>query len=226
MKRFLLFAFAALAASFGYSQSHETRNLSHFDEISVGSAVEVILKKGQEEKAELSVSGTSPENVITEVSGSELKIHMRSGNYHHVDATVYVTYRSLESISISSASKVTADDPIQSDKMEIDVSSAGRGSINLDVKSLEVDISSAGNLDVKGQTQKQEVEISSAGGYEAQDLNCDNSEVRVSSAGHARINANKYLDAEASSGGSIRYRGNPDKEYTTENSGGSVRKVD
>ncbi len=226
MKRFLLPAFGLLIASAGFSQSHETRKLSNFDELSVGSAVEVILKKGTEEKAEVSVTGTTPDNVITEVSGSELKIHMSSGNYHHVDAIVYVTYKSLESISISSASKVTADDPVQSDKMEIDVSSAGRGSINLDVKSLEVDISSAGNLDVKGQTVKQEVEISSAGGYNAENLKCDNSEVRVSSAGHASVNVSKYLDAEASSGGSIRYQGNPDKEYTTENSGGSVRKID
>ncbi len=226
MKKLLILLFGAFFLNTGYAQDHATRDLPHFNEISVGSAVEVILIKGSSEKAEISVTGTDAENVITEVSGSELKVHMRSGNYHHVEATVKVTYSELKGISISSAAKVTADDPVSADKMEIDVSSAAKGNINLNVKSLEADISSAGNLIVKGSTLKQEVEVSSAGGYDGENLQCDEAEVSVSSAGHARLQATKYLDAEASSGGSIRYSGNPAKEYTTENSGGSVRKSD
>ena len=226
MKKFLLPVLLACIAFSGYPQSKETRNLSHFTGISVGSAVEVILKQGSEEKAQVEVTGTDADNVITEISGSELKVHMRSGNYHHVDATVYVTYRELESISVSSAAKLTADEPVKADKMEIDVSSAGKGEVNLDVNDLTIDISSAGNLTTKGRAAKQDIRVSSAGGYDGEDLQSDDAEIRVSSAGNAKISVNKSLDAEASSGGSIRYKGNPGKEYTSENSGGNVRKLD
>jgi hypothetical protein len=226
MKNFLFLAILPLFGIIAISQDRETRNLSHFDGISVSSAVEVILKHGTEEKAEVVVSGTDADNVITEVTGSDLKIHMRSGNYHHVDATVFLTYKELKEIEISSAAKVQADEPIQANEMNIDVSSAGKGNVNLNVGKLNVDISSAGNLDAKGKASKQNVEVSSAGGYDGEELLCDETEVDVSSAGHARVCAAKSLNAEANSGGSIKYSGNPEKEYTSENSGGNVRKVD
>ncbi len=226
MKRFFISAILLYAAISAYPQSRETRNLSSFDELSVGSAVEVILKKGTEAKAEVVVEGTDVENVITEVSGSHLSIHMKSGNYRHVDATVYLTYTELESISISSAAKLKCETVIESDKMDIDVSSAGEGDINLKVDELNVDISSAGNLTARGYAGSQDIEVSSAGGYNGEDLQCEEAEIRVSSAGNARVNVNKSLDAQANSGGSIKYSGNPNKEYTSENSGGNVRKVD
>jgi hypothetical protein len=226
MKKLLFPAILLLIAIIAYSQDKETRTLSHFNGVSVSSAIEVILKKGNEEKAELVVSGTDIKNVLTDVSGSELKIGMRSGNYHHVDATVYLTYKELESIDISSAAKLHCDEAIQADAMEINVSSAGKGDVNLNVNKLNVDISSAGNLTVKGRAGKQDIEVSSAGGYNGEDLQSEEAEVKVSSAGNARINVNKSLDAEANSGGSIKYKGNPDKEYTSENSGGNVRKTD
>ena len=226
MKKFLLLALLPFAAIIAYSQDRESRILSHFDGIRVGSAIEVILKKGTEEKAEVVVSGTDLKNVLTEVSGSDLKIGMRSGNYHHVDATVYLTYKVLKSIDISSAAKLQADEAIQSDEMDIDVSSAGKGDVNLNVGKLNVDISSAGNLNAKGRAAKQKVEVSSAGGFNGEELQCDETEVNVSSAGHARVCAAKSINAEANSGGSIKYSGNPEKENTSENSGGNVRKVD
>jgi hypothetical protein len=48
--------------------------------------------------------------------------------------------------------------------------------------------------------------------------------VEASSAGSVKVSASEELDAHASSGGSIRYRGNPDKSVTNSSSGGSVRK--
>jgi len=226
MKRLFIPLIAVFVAGSVFAQNKSTRNLSHFDEIDVGTAITVTLVKGSSEKAEVSVTGTEEENVITEVSGGELKVHMKSGNYRHVDARVTVTYVSLEGISIGSAAKLTADEPVRAGNMEINVSSAGKGVVNLDVEKLEANISSAGNLSVKGRTGKQEVDVSSAGGYDADDLQCDDAEINVSSGGHASIIAKKYLDAQANSGGSIRYKGHPDKEYTSENSGGNVQRTD
>ena len=95
MKRLFLPIIAVFIAG-AFAQNQSTRNLSHFDEIDVGTAINVKLVKGSSEKAEVSVTGTDAENVITEVSGDELKVHMKSGNYRHVDAWVTVTYVSLE----------------------------------------------------------------------------------------------------------------------------------
>ncbi|MFC2124927.1 head GIN domain-containing protein [Bacteroidota bacterium] len=205
-------------------QSKETRNLSSFSSISVGEAIKVYLEKGSSEKAVLEVKGTDMDNVITKVSGDHLKIHMDNGNWRNVDVTIWVTYRELDAIGISSAAKLTAKEPIKSESMEIDVSSAANGEIALNAGSLEIDISSAANLTLYGNVNSMEVDISSAGTLKAYELDCKEAEIDVSSAGSAKVNVTERIDAGASSGGSIRYKGNPDKIIANSSSGGSVKK--
>ena len=207
-------------------QSKETRDLSSFSSVSVGEAIEVYLEKGSSEKAVLEVRGTDPENVITKVSGSHLKIHMDEGNWRNVDVTIWVTYKEINEIKISSAAKLIAKETIKTESMEIDVSSAAKGEIALNVSDLEIDISSAANLSLYGIVNSMEVDISSAGTLKAYELECREAEIDVSSAGTAKVNVTERIDADASSGGSIRYKGGPDKVYANSSSGGSVKKSD
>ena len=226
MKKIILSITLSVLFLTACGQSKETRNLASFSSISVGEAIEVYLEKGSSEKAVLEVEGTDPDNVITKVSGDHLKIHMDNGNWRSVDVTVWVTYRELDGIGISSAAQLTAKEPIKSGSMEIDVSSAAKGEIALDVNELEIDISSAANLTLYGNANSMEVDISSAGSLKAYELVCKEAEIDVSSAGSARVNVSEKIDAGASSGGSIRYKGNPDKVYANSSSGGSVKKSD
>jgi hypothetical protein len=206
-----------------FAQSRETRNLSSFNELSVSEAVKVELVKGNSEKAEVEVSGTDAENVLTEVSGDRLKIHMANGNWRNVNAFVRLTYRNLEEIDVSSAGSVITESPITSDRLEMDVSSAGKANLVFNVGQMEVDISSAGNLSAEGEVEEIEVDVSSAGSMDAYDLECKSADLATSSAGSIKITVTEQLDATASSGGSIRYKGNPDKERVSSSSGGSIR---
>ena len=139
---------------------------------------------------------------------------------------LYILHKELDEIGISSAARLEAEDPIKAGSMEIDVSSAAKGVIALDVGDLEMDISSAGNLDLSGKANTMEVDISSAGTLRAYDLVCKDAEVDVSSAGTAKVNVTGRFEGDASSGGSIRYQGEPDIVYANSSSGGSVKKVD
>lgn len=206
-----------------FAQSRVTRNLSSFSEISVSEAIKVELVKGNTEKAEVEVSGTDAENVLTEVSGGRLKVHMASGNWKNVDAYVKVTYRSLEEIDVSSAGRVSTESAITSDRMEMDISSAAKADLIFNVGQMEVDISSAGSLNAEGEVDEIEVDVSSAGSMSAYDLECKTADLAASSAGSVKITVTQQIDARASSGGSIRYKGNPDKERVSSSAGGSVR---
>ena len=96
MKKIVLTLSGLLIVLTTFAQSRDTRNLSSFSEISVSEAIEVELVKGSSEKAEVEVTGTDAENVLTEVSGDRLKVHMASGNWKNVNAFVRVTYKELE----------------------------------------------------------------------------------------------------------------------------------
>ncbi len=225
MKKIFLYAWATFAfVAFSFGQRQETRNLSSFSAISVGEAINVEITPGDTEEAVVEVDGTRLENVLTEVFGGRLKIRMARGNWRHVEVNVYVTYKQLEEIDVSSAADLTTNGTLVSDELEVEVSSAGDAELEIDVQELDVRVSSAGDLSIRGKAKEQYVRVSSSGDYDAYDLESEYAEVDTSSSGDARVNVSDKLEAEASSGGSVYYRGNPTKVYADSSSGGRVRK--
>jgi hypothetical protein len=220
---YLTLAFTTFAS---LGQSKETRSLSSFSSISVGEAIDVIIRKGTTESAIVEVSGADLDDVLTEVTGNRIKIGMRSSlkGYRNVRVRVDLTYVEIDRINVSSAADLVTKGPIETDNLDVDVSSAGDARLEVNVRELEVQVSQAGDLEIKGQADRQRVRVSSAGDYDAFDLKSNSARVDVSGAGDARVNVTDDLDADASSGGSIYYRGDPDKVYTDASSGGKVKK--
>lgn len=224
MKKSLIIVLT-LFSTVAFSQETETRNLSSFTGVKAAEGIDVYLKKGDKESAKVEVTGTRPENVITEVSGSYLKVHMRDGNYRgKIQAKVYVTYVSVDKLSASSAGSIFADGTINARSMEISASSAGTIEVTVEAGDIEAGASSAGDVELKGKTRSLHADASSAGEVDAYDLDAENVEAEASSGGAIKISVSKALEANASSGGSVRYRGNPDKNNTSSSSGGSVKK--
>ena len=221
-----LLALSVLVCSFfsGLAQQSETRELGTFSGVKAAEGIDVFLKQGDKERVKIEVTGTDPSNIITEVSGSYLKIHMRDGRYRSVDAKVYVTYVKLNKLSASSAGSIFSEGTIQANSLEISASSAGSVDVTIDAGTAEVSSSSAGDVELKGKTESIFVDASSAGEIDAYDLEATRVEAEASSAGSIKINVTQNLDARASSGGTIRYRGNPDRSNTNSSSGGSVKK--
>lgn len=223
--RLMLFlGWMILGASFVAAQESEVRNVGAFRGIKSAEAVDVYLKKGAKESVRVEVSGTALSNVITEVSGSYLRIHMKQGSFRRTNVKAYVTYVQLEKISASSASNVFSEGIITTPSMDINVSSAASVEVALDAEIVTADVSSAGEIILEGRGKVFEVEASSAGDVDAYKLDSEKVSARVSSAGSIKVTATKELDARASSGGDIRYRGNPMKTNTDSSSGGSVKK--
>lgn len=224
MKKILTFILFLNVAASGIAQESQTRNVSDFTGVKVAEGIDVYLIKGDKESVKVEVSGTSLENVLTEVSGSYLKVHMRDGNYRgHVDAKVYVTYVKLEKLSASSAGSIFSRGPVRATSLEISASSAANIEIEVEAEKIEISASSAGEAELTGKTKSLSADASSAGEIDAYDLVANSVVVEASSAGTVKINAVDALTAHASSGGSIRYRGNPSKSITNSSSGGSVR---
>ena len=209
-----------------FGQQSEVRQISPFQGVRASEAIDVYLKKGDKESVKVEATGTELSNVLTEVNGTTLKIHMRDGNFRgRKSVKVYVTFTQLDKLSASSAANLFSADAIKSSKLEISVSSAGSVEVKLESESVSVSASSAGKTVLEGKTQSLEIEAASAGDIDAYNLDSENVNASVSSAGSAKISVSKELEAHASSGGSIRYRGNPLKTNTDSSSGGSVKKT-
>jgi hypothetical protein len=224
MKNLLVVLLIALAIPV-MAQETQQRNVGSFSGVKVAEGIDVYLKKGDKQAVRVEVTGTDADNVITEVSGSYLKVHMASGNFRgRIQAKVYVTYVKLDKLSASSAGNIFSEGNIEGEDMEIQCSSAGNIEVTLNFVSVEVSASSAGQVEIQGKAKSLIADASSAAQIDAYDLDAEKVEAEVSSGASMKVSVQSSLSANASSGGSIRYRGNPGKSITNSSSGGSVKK--
>ena len=209
-----------------FAQQSEVRKVGPFKGVKVSQAIDLYLKKGDKESVKVVVTGSDLADVVTEVEGTTLRVKMRDtrGFFSKVDAKVYVTYVELEKISASSASSVFSEGVIKTNSIDIGVSSAANVELSLDAGSVMVDVSSAGEAVLEGKAPRVEVEVSSGGEVDAYKLESEIVKASASSGGDAKISVSKDLEAHASSGADIRYRGNPSRTNTHSSSGGSVKK--
>ncbi len=225
MKMKVLILVGCLVSVLAMGQKSEVRNVGSFKGVKAGQAIDVYLKKGDKESVKIESTGLDPEEIVTEISGSYLKIHMGPGNHRNVKSVkVYVTYVELDKIVATSASNVFSDGAIKSNSMEIHASSAATVEVSVDANDIQISVSSAADVNVEGKAVTVDAEASSAGEIDAYSLAAESATASASSAGDIKLNVSKALDAKASSGGGIRYRGNPMKTNTNSSSGGSVKR--
>lgn len=224
MKQFLIIVFLGVTV-FAWSQQSENRTVSSFKGIKVAEGIDVYLKKGDKETLRVEVTGINPSAVITEVSGDYLKIHMQEGRYRDKTVKVYVTYVEINKLSASSASNIFAEGPIKTKQLTLNASSAGTIDIQIEVDELDASASSAADVELKGKARSVKIEASSAGEVDAYELAAEVVDADVSSAGSAKFSVTMEITAQASSGGSIRYKGSPERSNTNSSSGGSVKKT-
>src|SRR5688572_12974378 len=152
-------------------QESENRNIGSFSGVKVTEGIDVYLKRGDKESVRVEVTGTKLDNIITEVSGSYLKVHVRDGSHHgKISAKVYVTYVKVDKLSASSAGSIFSEGSIEADDMEVSASSAGSIEITVNARSVEASASSAGEIELQGKTKALDIDASSAGQIDAYDL--------------------------------------------------------
>ena len=211
---------------------HETRDLDAFKYLDVSGSISVELIASNEHKVDIEMLRGNIEDLITEVNGKTLKLKFKSKGFNWNSnnknkAKVKVYYSMLDGIDASAGSNVRSESEVNADNMEIDVSSGASVKVSFDVEKLDVDISSGGSVKVSGEATKQYVDISSGASYIANDLKSKWCSVDASSGASAKVWVEEELEADASSGASIRYGGDPKHKDIDAGkySGGSIREM-
>jgi len=217
-----------LSSLVGISQEMETRTLDSFTSIEVGEAIELIITQGNKNEAVVEVDDIELSEVITEIRGSELNIERdsrgRNNSNNRGDVVVRLTYKEVDEISVNSAASVFSKSKIKAEQFEVNASSAGRMELELDVTELEVNVSSAGSAELSGTCASLDLDASSAGRFEGYDLICGAIRADVSSGGSGEVSVKDRLEVDAGTGGSLYYKGDPDKVLTDSNLGGRIQK--
>ena len=211
----ILFYLISLAYLQTYAQRVENRNLRSFHAVQASGSLNVILERGHDESVRIEVRNIDPDEVITEVKGGVLKIYEKNGNWKKGSGTIYISYRSINGLSLSGSADVKCRDRISGREVAIKCSGSGNlTASSIDANQLVAQISGSGNLYLAGDVDSQILKISGSGNIEADDLECDDTQAQISGSGNMSLVAYDRLDVRISGSGNIRYRGNSPRIYS------------
>jgi hypothetical protein len=202
----------------------EERDIGEFTGLKVSSGIDVVIRQGNEISLELEADDNLHDVIITEVVDNTLKIDTRKNIRKAKSKKVFLVYEDLNRIRISSSGDVTSENTLQTDRLDIDLSSAGDLNLEVEAEKISCDISSAGDARLSGSTEILVASLSSAGDLHAYELRAKKAEVSCSSAGDARIYASEEFNLRSSSAGSIYYKGEGRVSNSHTSSAGSIVK--
>ncbi len=202
--------------------SEDRKITSNFTEIKVSQGIQVFLTQGNDIEINVEADENIIDLLITEVNGDVLKIYFDKNVSRAKAKNVYLTVDKITRIKVSSGAHVKSEGTIRAKTLKLS-STSGSG-LKLNLNATEVICSTSSGADVKltGTTESFSGSASSGSHIDADDLLSKTSKAKVSSGAGISLHASEELNAKASSGGSISYKGNPTVLNKSKSSGGSI----
>jgi len=230
MKNALLLLFCLICFTFCYSQD-KTLDLFSFTSINVSAGIEVELVPGGP-SAELTMKKGDIEELLIEQSGSDLKIKFKKQKWsmknNNRKAYIKLYYdMDISEVEVSAGASVKGKVTMKVEDFDAEASSGGSISMSVECEDADIEVSSGGSVLLEGVAEDLSVEASSGGSFSGKNMEADSVDAEASSGGSATVWVTKSIVASTSSGGSIKYKGEPKKENIDAGrwSGGSIRKI-
>jgi hypothetical protein len=197
------------------AQSKETRNVKGFTKVSFGVSGDLFIKIGPEFGLTIEGDKSDLNEIETVVSGDRLVIKKENWRFslrNDERVIINLTMPELEGVGVSGSGKVEIMDPVEADRLSLNVSGSGKLiTDDLSVDNLDCGISGSGDiiLGSGGSVDQGEISISGSGGFSGEGVEIDHLEVSISGSGNCHCKAGDSLDAHVSGSGNVTYIGNP-----------------
>jgi len=198
-----------------------SRELSSYSELSVSGGIDVELHTGSP-RAVIEVKEGDLDKLKTTVENGKLIIKFEKKswffNWGNQKASIklYGADR-LNSISVSAGAAVESEFEIEAEEFSVSASSGADIEIDLDASYVSANASSGAAIEINGHASSFSASASSGGSIEAHEFESRKVNASASSGGGIKVWVTEEFAASVSSGGSVRYKGNP--EHTDIDSG-------
>lgn len=217
----------------------------NFDEIKVAQSISAEVVKSDIEKVVITAPSDIMDDILVDNVDGKLFIHFKPHlniSARNVAAKIFV--KDFTHLEATSSAKITVKNKFTQDKTNVEVSSSGSITGNLEANDLSVDVSSSGSfsgeiwavnlksqatssgeVNFSGKAKNAEIQVSSSGTITGRNLVADQAEITASSSGIINISVANKVSASASSSGdiSVYRKGNLNVISQKESSGGSVK---
>ncbi|NND62438.1 MAG: DUF2807 domain-containing protein [Flavobacteriaceae bacterium] len=198
---------------------------SDFDAVKGSAGLDVFLTEGDENKIVVEADENLMEVIETEIQNGELRITTNQSIRRSKSQKVHVTYVKLNQISASSGADVISYSVVRSENLSLDSSSGADLEVEIIAKEVYADVSSGADIKVSGRAERLIAEASSGSDLKARDLEVKTCRAKASSGADIVVNVRDEIDGRASSGGHIRYYGDPTAVSVKDGASGSVSKM-
>ena len=193
-----------------------------FTKIKVSTGLDLYLSQGTKNKVTLEADENLHDIIITEVNDGVLKIYSEKNIWQAKARKVYVTVKNLEGLTARSGSDVYTEDVLKVETIKVSATSGADIRIALDADTVETSATSGSDIRISGTANNHTSRANSGASIEAYKLISKNDTVNVSSGADINIYASESINAKASSGGDIDFKGNSREINKKSSSGGSV----
>ena len=193
-----------------------------FTKIKVSTGLDLYLSQGTKNKVTLEADENLHDIIITEVNDGVLKIYSEKNIWQAKARKVYVTVKNLDGLTATSGSDVYTEEVLKVESIKVSTASGADIRIALDADTVETSATSGSDIRISGTANNHTSRANSGASIEAYKLISKNATVNVSSGADINIYASESINAKASSGGDIDFKGNPREINKKSSSGGSV----
>lgn len=202
----------------------QERNISSdFDAIDVSQGIDVFLTIGNNVSLTLEADENLHDIILTEVKDGTLHIYADKNIWSAKTRKVYVTANEINQITATSGADLVSENTITSEDFKIKATSGSDVKLQLKVTNLTCNTTSGADARLKGEAVNFTAKSTSGSDIKAQELETETCSVKVTSGADAYVNVSETLNANATSGGDIKYIGNPKKVQQNVSSSGSIR---
>jgi hypothetical protein len=223
MKKFIIITAVIFLAITINAQDFLYKKTGKFDKIEVFGSIEITLIKGNADSVKLMGDNEILGKVSVEVENGLLTISATDrifSKHKNVTATVY--YIKLDNLKTRSGAEINSTKAIQSDTLAIEAAGGSRVDIKAECKSIKTNAVEGATISLEGKANNLNCETTTGGIFVGFEFKCDSIIAKTSTGGLAKIYPVNMLDASASMGGQVIYRGNPAKKKEHTILGGTI----
>lgn len=197
----------------------------NFTAVKGSAGLDVYLTEGAENKIVVEADENLLDIIETEINNGKLNITTTENIGRSKSKKVHVTYKEINKIYASSGADVIGNSVIKSEKITLDASSGSDLEVEVFAKEVIAETSSGADLNVSGKATLLMASSSSGSAIKARGLLVINCNADASSGADITVNVKEKLSTEATSGGNIKYYGNPSAVSNDASRSGKVRKM-
>jgi hypothetical protein len=193
-----------------------------FTKIKVSTGLDLYISQGSKNQITVEADENLQDIIRTEVKDGVLRIYSEKNIWRAKARKVYVTVETLEALTATSGSDAYAKETLKVNDLKISATSGADIHISVSANTIETTATSGSNIEVSGASNNHISKATSGASIDAYQLRSKNVTVKVTSGANINVHASESIDAKATSGGDIDFKGSPKKVNKKTSSGGSV----